>query len=694
MRCRSTSPTTSPRVRFLDPVCDIVQGMHARSGLLLLLVLLAGCPQDEVPGPQPGDVEAAGDLQAALALYEAESNEAGQSRCLLGLGRAAEALELAPDADADLIREVTWALALDGAWAEATAGYARLGADDAQASCAWAGESGALSAWDMAELPPPWSVLHPLYVSEGPQGIQLGLPVGPLTVSRVQDGSRGVPLLSRPTAWTGDLLELQADLVLDALPAGASLRLALIRRPTDDTASTLEPDVLILELAAEGSQVVLSLETRLALDPPGTLSRSERRQELVGVMTGQALSLQLQVLPGVGVRAAAAGSPALLLPGLRLAAGAYDLVVIADTPSLGLRSRSGEESRQVLSVTLRGISTRTPDEALPEASSLDTQGNRALARGDAPAALAAYARRLREQPLDQEARFFGALARASLEEFDLAARDLARLTVIAPRSTTATTATVVLERVADRLRATDALEEAARAVEEALDGVPEDRALHQRLRGVLENLLQAKPGDSDPADASELLVVAEVERALHRFEAAEGHLQQVLDQSPAHLEALLIRARLRETRGKVASDPALRAGELQRAALDYQRALREGRRDARVYQGLGRTLLALEQAEPALRALTRALELDPEDPITFRELGRTHLALEQVEEALVALTEATNRDPTDPWSRFHLARAHELSGATEDAGVVAELAWALGARSPEVRELLERLEGR
>jgi serine/threonine protein kinase/Tfp pilus assembly protein PilF len=143
-----------------------------------------------------------------------------------------------------------------------------------------------------------------------------------------------------------------------------------------------------------------------------------------------------------------------------------------------------------------------------------------------------------------------------------------------------------------------------------------------------------------PLSAEVHLIRARVRRYLGRLDAARDDVEFALALQPSE-------SRLWELRGRLKTD----AGDPRGALADFDRALQLGA-GARARGPRARALLALGQAESAIRDWTLALEYDPEDPRAFLGRARAFLQLAEWDHARADLEQAAAW--TDDWSGLGL----------------------------------------
>lgn len=137
-----------------------------------------------------------------------------------------------------------------------------------------------------------------------------------------------------------------------------------------------------------------------------------------------------------------------------------------------------------------------------------------------------------------------------------------------------------------------------------------------------------------------------------RSSRALEHVQAALAVAPNDAEALLALADLQRTQG-----------DLEAARKSYERAAAAAPQNPAPQLGLGLTLDAMKQPEPARAALREALRLDPTDPQLQFELGQRSDGAR----AIVLLRSAVTGRPDWPAAKLELARAQLRSGDADSA---------------------------
>ncbi|MXV44140.1 tetratricopeptide repeat protein [Saccharibacter sp. 17.LH.SD] len=101
--------------------------------------------------------------------------------------------------------------------------------------------------------------------------------------------------------------------------------------------------------------------------------------------------------------------------------------------------------------------------------------------------------------------------------------------------------------------------------------------------------------------------------------------------------------------------------------LKEKEASRSATVEGRLYQTLGRALLAEGQAEAARASFSIAVSLFPEEAASHAGLGETLLQLNRSHDAVVALRQAVTLAPRQPSFWYFLAQAQQKAGAVADA---------------------------
>ena len=251
------------------------------------------------------------------------------------------------------------------------------------------------------------------------------------------------------------------------------------------------------------------------------------------------------------------------------------------------------------------------------------------------------------------------------EEFDRCLADVDRVLELAPDNF----ATHELRGLV--LQAQDKIEEALESFDKATEIAPQ--ALTPYVR---RSELYARQGDLDKAiDEAAKAIDVESENPLgyllradlllkdERPDEALDDVNKASELRPGIVQALLLRAQAYELLDR--TDEAL--GQLEELAESIEPQLE-------IQVQIGAMALRIEQPRRAIRALDRAIEIDPESFIAWRLRGDAKLNIGQHESAIADYETAAEIDP-------------------EDSGVLNNLAWTL-ATSPqdEVRDGERALE--
>ena len=222
----------------------------------------------------------------------------------------------------------------------------------------------------------------------------------------------------------------------------------------------------------------------------------------------------------------------------------------------------------------------------------------------------------------------------------------------------------------------------------ALLGLGEHRSALQSL----QRFLVLKPGS---AEAHYLAAVCHLR--LGNNEAAFRETELTLVLSPHHADAHVLRSRLHIATGSVGAaitelrtaldrkpkSVAVRvilakaladAGRTGEARTEFEEVLRLQADNAAALAGLGLLLGARSEAEPALRLLTRALEVDPEQERArfalaqiYDNLGRRDEAATEFARVVDSLHRKLEAEPGDADARLNLARVLERQGRKPEA---------------------------
>ncbi len=214
----------------------------------------------------------------------------------------------------------------------------------------------------------------------------------------------------------------------------------------------------------------------------------------------------------------------------------------------------------------------------------------------------------------------------------------------------------------------DGLPEAEEALEEIHRQTDGEFREHE-WRGDLGERAPAAAGER-PADSSEVRGWMQVARkAVARGDHAEAEASstRVLDEFPAHLDALYIRSLCR-----------IRGGDWQAAREDLERFVANGEPTAGVRYHLGLTHLAEDSHEEAIGQLEGALEIEPGHPLARFYLGLCKLRTSGVEAAVEQFKKALELDPSLTRAERLLRRLQHdprAAAALETAVEVGDVRW-------------------
>ena len=145
------------------------------------------------------------------------------------------------------------------------------------------------------------------------------------------------------------------------------------------------------------------------------------------------------------------------------------------------------------------------------------------------------------------------------------------------------------------------------------------------------------------------LNLGEVLLSLPDVEGARAALERAAQKRPDDTAVL---ATLAEACAKARDHAAARR--------HFQRLIDLGRQEPQYFEGLGTALLGLKEDEPAIRALNRAIELNPWQKEAHYQLARAYQATGQIEEYLheLRLFKALKASPFQPlWNRSEIERS-------------------------------------
>ena len=168
-----------------------------------------------------------------------------------------------------------------------------------------------------------------------------------------------------------------------------------------------------------------------------------------------------------------------------------------------------------------------------------------------------------------------------------------------------------------------------------------------RLDAAEEHFLGA--AELDPRNPTPLVDLADLRMAQQRFEEADGHMRRVreLSRDPAILHAMAEALRQRGRRDQ--------AMESYRAALELNAGF------APAHAGLGIALFQSDRHAEVIKAMARALRLQPDLPVASALhlfMGRAYQSLERTEAALQSYERAVEIDPRNTEALDRLAMAH------------------------------------
>jgi tetratricopeptide (TPR) repeat protein len=181
----------------------------------------------------------------------------------------------------------------------------------------------------------------------------------------------------------------------------------------------------------------------------------------------------------------------------------------------------------------------------------------------------------------------------------------------------------------------------------------------RRARTACSRLLQ-----KNPEHVLSQVCMARAFLAWRRSSQAEEHVARALHGAPSDPAALLVLADLRRTQGN-----------LEAAAVGYEKTLAQAPANAAAELGLGLTLALQDKPAQAVAALRKALQLDPQDPAIQFELGQRLSGAEAVR----LLQAAVDGRPHWSAAELMLAQAQLQVG---DAGSAAARLRALLAGDP------------
>lgn len=143
-------------------------------------------------------------------------------------------------------------------------------------------------------------------------------------------------------------------------------------------------------------------------------------------------------------------------------------------------------------------------------------------------------------------------------------------------------------------------------------------------------------------------------------ERAEAEVREVLKLNPNYVDAWLLLGVAQEQLGKEAE-----------AILTYRQAIeiteQQPLKTETPFLYLARLLVSLQQFEPSLPPLKRAVAINPKSPEALALLGRVLSRLEQYEEALPVLLDAVRRAPQEKTSHYLLMTIYQKLGKADEA---------------------------
>jgi len=163
-----------------------------------------------------------------------------------------------------------------------------------------------------------------------------------------------------------------------------------------------------------------------------------------------------------------------------------------------------------------------------------------------------------------------------------------------------------------------------------------------------------------------------------RLEEAKAAYGKLLDEQPQHAELLRLMGVLN-----------YQTGDLTAAARLFRRAIEAGSTDGRAMEALGYVLAAGGREEEAIQCLAQVVAAHPEQQSAFFNLGTLLMTQEgRLGEAIKALQRAVSLDPSDHRARGALARALLCNGQAWEALVLLDKV--LADRPGDVRALAHK----
>ncbi|HEX4946708.1 MAG TPA: tetratricopeptide repeat protein [Blastocatellia bacterium] len=145
-----------------------------------------------------------------------------------------------------------------------------------------------------------------------------------------------------------------------------------------------------------------------------------------------------------------------------------------------------------------------------------------------------------------------------------------------------------------------------------------------------------------------------------QFAAAETTVRAALQLNPNYVDTWLLLGVAQEQLGKEAE-----ALQTYRQAIELTE--RQSRQSEKPYLYLARLLLSLQQFEPSLSPLRRAIAINPQASEAFTLQGRALSRLEQYEESLRVLQEAVRLAPQDKMPHYLLMGVYQKLGKRTEA---------------------------
>jgi tetratricopeptide (TPR) repeat protein len=185
----------------------------------------------------------------------------------------------------------------------------------------------------------------------------------------------------------------------------------------------------------------------------------------------------------------------------------------------------------------------------------------------------------------------------------------------------------------------------------------------------LAELMRAKKLDPTLEDLDFDIGLAQYR--MGRMDAARGSFEAELRRNSRHADAEFYLGEVLTRMG----EPSPGNKEYEGAKSCYQRAIRDGGERAIYYQGLGRSMVALGEFEPAIPALTKALQLDPAEieahfqlAKALRGLGREQEGVHELEIFKAARDRLNVPSPLIPVKGAQESRVWDELRALADGG--------------------------